>query len=74
MNENNGRIAMETQNTEIQNFVDACNELIDGKIILADVKISKILRAVADCDGIYNLVAESLINYDFQKQLESIKE
>ena len=57
----------------INNFILSCNELIEGKYILADIKIGKILRAISQSDEIYNLLAESLINYDFDKELARIK-
>ena len=50
------------------NFIGACNELINGKFILADIKISKILRAISESNEIYNLIAEGMINYDFDKE------
>ena len=52
----------------IINFISACNELIHGKFILADIKISKILKAISESNDIYNLIAESMINYDFDKE------
>ena len=38
---------MNNENIErekIINFINACNELVNGKFILADIKISKILN------------------------------
>ncbi|MBQ3213697.1 MAG: hypothetical protein IJB10_01645 [Clostridia bacterium] len=52
----------------IINFISACNELVNGKFILADIKISKILRAISESTDIYNLIAENMINYDFDKE------
>jgi len=52
----------------VVNFINACNELVDGKFILADIKISKILRTISESNDIYNLIAESMINYDFDKE------
>lgn len=57
----------------INNFIIACNEFIDGKYILADIKIGKILTAISQSDKLYNLLAESLINYDFDKELNKIQ-
>ena len=37
---------------EINTFVSACNEMIEGKFILADIKISKILRAISSSNDI----------------------
>lgn len=57
---------------EITAFVSACNEFVEGKFILADIKVSKILRAVSNSSKIYDLVAESLINYNFNKEYEKL--
>lgn len=60
-------------NNEMNKFVSACNEMIEGKFILADIKIAKILRAVSSSNEIYNLIAESLINYNFNSEYERIR-
>lgn len=61
-------------NNEINAFIVACNELIEGKFILADIKIAKILRAISSSNEIYNLIAESMINYDFNREYEKIRQ
>lgn len=58
---------------ELDNFLNSCDEFIQGKFILADIKISKILRAISTSKEIYNLMAESLINYDFKKEYMALK-
>ena len=58
---------------ELDNFLNSCDEFIEGKFILADIKISKILRAISTSKEIYNLMAESLINYDFKKEYNALK-
>ncbi len=60
----------EAQREELQNFVDACNEFINGKFILADIKISKILKSIAGSGDIYNLLAECMLNFDFEYELK----
>ena len=57
-----------TNNESIVNFINSCNDLVDGKFILADIKISKILKTISQSDEIYNLIAESMINYDFDAE------
>ncbi len=59
-----------TNNESIINFINACNDLVDGKFILADIKISKILKSISQSTEIYNLIAESMINYDFDAEFE----
>ena len=59
----------EIENLEgVSNFINACNELVEGKFILADIKISKILKAISESTDVYNLIAENMINYDFDKE------
>lgn len=53
---------------EIAKFIKSCNDLINGKYILVDVKITAILKAIAESDDIYNILAECLINFDFEKE------
>lgn len=56
---------------KIINFINACNELVNGKFILADIKISKILKSISESTGVYNLIEEHMINYDFDTEFES---
>ena len=64
----------QSQKADISEFISACNEFIEGKFILADIKISKILRSISTLKEIYNLIAESLINYDFEREFNRAKE
>jgi hypothetical protein len=50
----------ETENIKIKNFFDACNEMIQGRFILSDIKISKILKAIANSEVLYDLFAQVL--------------
>ncbi len=52
------------------NFINACNELIHGKFILADIKISKILKSITESTEIYNLIDEYMINYNFDLEFQ----
>jgi len=64
----------QNQKADITEFITACNEFIEGRFILADIKISKILRSISTLKEVYNLIAESLINYDFQREFKRVKE
>ncbi|NCB48568.1 MAG: hypothetical protein EOM55_02970 [Clostridia bacterium] len=64
----------QNQKIDISDFITSCNEFIEGKFILADIKISKILRSISTLKEIYNLIAESLINYDFEREFKKIKD
>ncbi len=50
---------------QIKTFVTACNEMINGRFILSDIKIQRILKSVADSQIIYELITKCLINFSF---------
>ena len=54
----------------IQNFINACDDMIKGKFIMADSKISKILESIAVNEELYNLINDSLRGYNFQREYE----
>lgn len=63
----------ETENIKIKNFFDACNEMIQGRFILSDIKISKILKAIANSEVLYNLFAKVLTDFKFKEEFENAK-
>ncbi len=63
----------ESENIKIKNFFDACNEMIQGRFILSDIKISKILKAIANSEVLYNLFAEVLSDFKFKEEFEKAK-
>lgn len=63
----------ENKNNEIVEFINGCNDFIDGKFILADIKISKLLKIISNSTSLYDLIAECMINYDFQKEYDLAK-
>lgn len=63
----------ESENIKIKNFFDACNEMIQGRFILSDIKISKILKAIANSEVLYNLFAEVLSDFKFKEEFENAK-
>lgn len=50
------------------NVILSCNELIDGKFILADSKISKILKDITESKEVYNLLSECMANFNFERE------
>ncbi|MGN1162771.1 MAG: hypothetical protein ACI4T2_02510 [Christensenellales bacterium] len=52
----------------IMNVILSCNELIDGKFILADSKISKILQDITESKEVYNLLSECMANFNFDRE------
>lgn len=57
------------QKVKMKNFVAACNDFLGSKFILSDIKISKMLKTIADSEQIYNLLAECMINFNFEEEL-----
>lgn len=51
----------------INNFNDKCNDFLNGKYILADIKVRAILRAINESDVLTSLVARCVNNYDFNE-------
>ena len=64
---------IENEKNEIIDFINSCNDFIDGKFILADIKIAKLLKLITNSPSLYDLIAECMINYDFQKEYDSVK-
>ncbi|MGN1227915.1 MAG: hypothetical protein ACI4TX_04655 [Christensenellales bacterium] len=58
---------------KILQFEANCNEMINGKFILADIKIAKILKSIANSKELYAYLAECLLNFDFAKEFEKAK-
>ena len=54
---------------DLINFNTACDEFVNGKYILAEVKISSLLNIIAEDDKLRNIVASTLENYDFKENL-----
>lgn len=57
-------------NDGIKNFVNSCDDMIKGKFIMADNKISKILNAIANNEKLYKLVCDCVNGYNFPKEYE----
>ena len=56
-------------NEQYQAFCDACDELRDSKIILADSKVSKVLRSVVSSTSLVEIVGDALVGYNFTNEL-----
>lgn len=57
---------MEDRNRDMQRFFAACDELITGKFIVAEKKISELLRSVATCDDLMGLFTAVTRGFDYQ--------
>ena len=52
---------------EIELFTKACDKMIDSKYIMVDKRIADVLKSIAECKPVYNLIAECMINFNFDK-------
>lgn len=49
----------------IQEFLISIKNMLESKYILIDRRVADILRAIANTNDVYNLIAECMINFDF---------
>lgn len=49
----------------IQEFLISVKNMLESKYILIDRRVADILRAIANTNDVYNLIAECMINFDF---------
>ena len=56
---------MEHNEEELNDFLNACDNMAKSKFIFADKKISEILKTIATTKSVYNTIAESMINFNF---------
>ncbi len=60
----------EVEKNHIKDFFVACNEMIDGRFILSDIKIARILKSIANSEVLYDLFAKCLINFNFKAEFK----
>ncbi len=63
----------ENEKLKLKDFFSACNEMIDGRFILSDIKISKILNAIANSNVVYDLVAKCMVDFNFRSEFRNAK-
>lgn len=54
---------------KISEFINSIEGLIEGKFILADIKISNLLNMIAKNAALYNYIKQCLIDFSFDKEL-----
>ncbi|MBE5746368.1 MAG: hypothetical protein E7359_03670 [Clostridiales bacterium] len=54
---------------KISEFINSVDGLINGKFILADIKISNLLNMIATNTALYNYIKQCLIEFSFEKEL-----
>lgn len=62
---------LETKN--LKNFFSACDEMINGRFILSDIKIKKILNAIATSTVLYELFAKCMVDFNFKNEFRNAK-
>lgn len=56
---------------DVQEFLISIKNMLESKYILIDRRVSDILRAIADTNSVYNLIAECMVNFDFAYEWSS---
>ena len=54
--------------SKIAQFIASCDDMINGKFILADVKITKVLNMIAGSEELYRYISECMVGFDFVKE------
>lgn len=57
---------------QFEAFYDACQELKKSKIILADAKVSAVVRSVVSSPALVEVVGETLVGYNFLNTLDNL--
>ena len=55
---------------KLAEFLNSVDGLISGKFILADIKISNILKLIARNQSLYNYIKSTLTNFNFEEELK----
>ena len=55
----------EVEKAKIDTFYNACDDLIGGKFILSNIKITAILKTIASSDTLYNLFSRCMNGFNF---------
>lgn len=63
---------MDNNNLDLKAFNESCEDFLNGKYILAEYKISAILKAVTNSDKLKNIVASCIENYNFSEELKKV--
>ena len=56
------------EHAKINNLIASCNDMINGKFILADYKIANILKNITESNEVYNLIANCMAGFSFERE------
>ena len=62
---------MSTNNQDLVEFNNICDEFIAGKYILADIKIGSLLKSIAEHEKIKNIIASCTEKFDFNTEYKN---
>lgn len=57
---------------EFNKLYKAYKELESSKLVLVEKSVSKLLEVIAKNEGIYNLIAESVLGFNYDKELSAV--
>lgn len=60
----------EEEKLKVLEFYKSCDEMIDGRFILSDTKVSNILKCVVKSELLYNLYSHCMVNFKFNDVLD----
>jgi len=63
----------DTEKKNLKNFFLACDEMINGRFILSDVKVAKILNSIANSNVLYDLFAQCMVDFNYKTEFRNAK-
>lgn len=66
-------VITDEEKSKLIEFFNSCNEMIEGRFILSDTKVSNILKAIVKSELLYNLYSKCMNGFKFSMMLEQCK-
>ena len=63
----------DVEKRNLKTFFQACNEMINGRFILSDIKIAKILNSIANSSVLYDLFAKCMVDFNYKTEFRNAK-
>lgn len=63
-------VITEEERQNILDFFSACNDMIEGRFLLSDTKVSNILKCIVKSEILYNLYSKCMQGFKFSNVLE----
>jgi len=58
-------VITDEEKIKLKEFFSACNEMIEGRFILSDTKVSNILKCIVKSEILYNLYSKCMNGFKF---------